>query len=332
MAEGPALSAEAVDWFKALCRYAAIDDLYGNSHRTITTLSQYRGKKDVGIHLCCLDASNELNKIYKYYKSLSFFSATLRPIPFYRTTLGVPDETRALQLGSPFDSAKSLYLTVPTISTRYRQRDASLDRLIELVNDVCAAKQGNHLVFLPSFAYLEKLWTAYTTRYPEQLVWRQSQGQTREERQAQLDDLSHSTAARLGFVIMGGVFGEGVDYSGDKLIGAVVVGVGLPGLSAEQDLMAEHFRDLGYDGFDFANRIPGLIRVLQTVGRVIRSESDRGVIVLVDDRFQSPFYRTHFPDHIQPTICKGRQDWTRHLNDFWGAEVPVSNTPAFVES
>ena len=325
MSEGPALPVEAVDWFKALCRYAAIDELYGESHRTIIVQGKYRGKKNVNIHLCCLDASSELRKIYKHYKSVSFFSATLRPMAFYKTILGVPEDTKTIQLESPFDITQSRILMVPSISTRYRQRDESLTRLVELVNDVSAAKQGSYLVFLPSFAYLEKLWLAYTARYPDQSVWKQSQGQSREERQSQLDELTQS-GARLGFVILGGVFGEGVDYVGERLIGAVVIGVGLPGLSSEQDLMAEHFRGHGYDGFDFANRIPGLIRVLQTAGRVIRTESDRGVVVLVDDRFQGPFYRSNFPGHIQPVVCQQRADWVQQLRSFWSAE-PVLHQP-----
>ena len=323
MSKGPALPFEGVDWFKALCRYAAIDDLYGESHRTITTVGNYRGKKEVRIHLCCLDASSELTKLYKFYKSLSFFSGTLRPLPFFSTTLGAPENSKTMHLESPFDSHQVMHMTVPSIGTRYRQRDESLDRLVELINDVCTAKIGSYLVFLPSFVYLEKLWQAYTARYPEQTVWRQSQGQSREERQALLDDLNRS-GARLGFVILGGVFGEGVDYVGNRLIGAVVVGVGLPGLSAEQDLMAEHFQNQGYDGYDFTNRIPGLIRVLQTVGRVIRTESDRGVVVLVDDRFQGPFYQSNFPNHIDPQLCRNRLEWVQCLKSFWSLEA-VSN-------
>lgn len=316
MSEGPALPIEAVDWFKALCRYAAIDDLYSESHQTITEVSQFRGKKEVCVRLVCLDASNELNKLYKYYKSLSFFSATMRPAGFYQATLGVPEKSKTLQLNSPFEPNQSEYIVVPTIGTRYRQRDESLHRLVELIRDVTSAKQGSYLVFLPSFVYLEKIFDAYQNSYPEQRIWKQHQGQSREEHQAHLDALLVSEA-HLGFVILGGVFGEGVDYVGNRLIGAVVVGVGLPGLSAEQELMAEYYRELGFDGYDFANRIPGLIRVLQTMGRVIRTESDRGVVVLVDDRFQHQFYRSNFPDHIQPNICRNRDSWTKRLQNFW---------------
>ena len=320
MADGPALPVEAIDWFKALCRYAAIDELYGNVHRTVTEIRQVKGKKAVRIELLCLDASVELNKLYKYYRSVSFFSATLTPVSFYQTVLGSPEPRRALQLASPFNLNQSTYLLVPSIGTRYKQRDESLSRLIELIHDVCSAEEGSYLVFLPSFAYLEKLSDAYTATYPEATVWKQSRGQNREERQAQLDHLQ-AAGAHLGFVILGGVFGEGVDYTGNRLVGAVVVGVGLPGLSAEQDLMMEHYRDLGYDGYDFANRIPGLTRVLQTVGRVIRTETDRGVVVLVDDRFQTPFYRDNFPDHIKPVVCRNRDAWTHQLSAFWGERL-----------
>ena len=322
MSDGPALTAEAVDWFKALCRYVAIDELYGKSHRTITTVSQARGKKVVRIELLCLDASRELNQLYKNYKSVSFFSATLTPASFYQDTLGTPEHCRVLTLDSPFDYHQSAYLLVPCIGTRYKQRDQSLPRLVELIHDVCNAKEGSYLVFLPSFVYLETLANAFTKAHPEQRIWKQSRGQSREERLMQLERL-RETGAHLGFVILGGVFGEGVDYIGDRLVGAVVVGVGLPGLSAEQDLMAEHYQELGYDGYDYANRIPGFTRVLQTVGRVIRTESDKGVVVLVDDRFEHSFYQSNFPDHINPVVCRNRQAWVYQLSAFWGlSQVP----------
>ncbi len=312
----PVLPIEAVDWFKALCRYAAIDDLYGGAHRTIISVTKVQGKRNVSIQLTCLDASEELAKLYKYYRSVCFFSATLRPENFYRKVLGVADDAAFARLNSPFSQEQSLCLSVPTIGTRYRQRQGSLDALVELVHDVYEAKAGSYLVFLPSFAYLDSLWAAYVARYPDCEVWRQEPGHSRAERQAQLDRLQNG-GPHLGFVILGGVFGEGVDYVGDQLIGAIVVGVGLPGLSTEQDLMATHFREQGFDGFDFTSRIPGLIRVLQTAGRVIRSESDRGVIVLVDDRFQQAFYRQNLPEHVQPTVCKDRSGWNRQLAAFW---------------
>lgn len=319
MSEGPALPVEANDWFKALCRYAAIDELYGDSHRTITEMTKRRSKKEVKIHLRCLDASKELQRLYKYYKSVCFFSATLGPFEFYNTVLGAEDDTKWMQLSSPFDESQSTHLLIPSIDTRYRQREQSLPRLVELVNDVVSEKPGNYLVFLPSFQYLERLWSVYVEQYPKQQVWKQEQGQTREQRQSLIEAME-SSGPQLGFVILGGVFGEGVDYVGHRLIGAIVVGVGLPAVNAEQQLMAEHFRQSGYDGYDFANRIPGFTRVLQTVGRVIRTETDRGVIALVDGRFQEPFYRANFPKHIQPKLCRNSEEWRSELTRFWNSE------------
>jgi len=316
MSTGPALPPEGSDWFKALCRFAAIDDLYGEAHRTITEVGRYKGKRSVKVSLRCLDASKELHRLYKWYRSVCFFSATLRPVPFYQTTLGVPENVKAMQLESPFEPTQAEYILVPSISTRYRQRDQSLPDLVQLINDVFSAKAGSYMVFFPSFAYLEKVYAQFVERYPEYPIWKQSQGDARETRQAQLDALEQE-GERLGFVIMGGVFGEGVDYVGHRLVGAIIVGIGLPGLSAEQELMAEHYRESGFDGYDFASRIPGFIRVLQTVGRVIRTETDRGAVVLVDDRFQAPFYRANFPNHWNTTVCRTRTDWLQRLKTFW---------------
>jgi len=318
MSEGPALPVEANDWFKALCRYAAIDELYGDSHRTITDVSKRRSKKEVRIQLRCLDASKELQRLYKYYRSICYFSATLGPFSFYNTVLGATEDAKWMQLASPFDESQCAHLHIPSIDTRYRQREQSLPRLVELVNDVVSEKPGNYLVFLPSFQYLERLWSVYVEQYPEQRVWKQSKAQSREERQLLIDAME-SPEPQLGFVILGGVFGEGVDYVGNRLIGAIVVGVGLPAVNAEQQLMAEHYRENGYDGYDFANRIPGFTRVLQTVGRVIRTESDRGVIALVDSRFQEPFYRSNMPKHIQPKLCRNRDEWRNELVRFWSS-------------
>jgi len=323
MSEGPALPIEANDWFKALCRYAAIDEAYGDSHRTITDVSKRRTKKAVRITLQCLDASKELNRLYKYYRSICFFSATLHPYSFYSTVLGAEEGAKWMQLASPFDESQSTHLLIPSIDTRYRQRTQSLPRLVELVNDVVTEKPGNYLVFLPSFQYLEQLWSAYVQQYPETRVWKQEKGQSREERQALIKDME-SADPQVGFVILGGVFGEGVDYVGTRLIGAIVVGVGLPAVNAEQQLLAEHFLDKGYDGYDFANRIPGFTRVLQTAGRVIRTETDRGVIALVDGRFQEPFYRENFPQHIQPRLCRNREEWRDELTRFWNSEIKKS--------
>ncbi len=128
-----------------------------------------------------------------------------------------------------------------------------------------------------------------------------------------------SGKSTLGFAIMGGVFGEGVDYQGDRLIGVIIVGVGLPGAGVEQDLIADHYRHKGLDGFDYACRYPGFTRVLQTAGRVIRSEEDKGVVVLVDDRFAQKQYRALYPAHWLPQTVAAAGDLPAALEMFWDA-------------
>ena len=121
----------------------------------------------------------------------------------------------------------------------------------------------------------------------------------------------------MGFAILGGKYGEGVDYPGDKLIGVLVVGVGLPGFDEEQALIQDHFEKRGFDGYDFTYRYPGITRVLQTAGRVIRSESDKGVIILIDDRFRDRFYQNIFPEHWSMNRLKDIIQLEQCLKSFW---------------
>lgn len=294
----PSLPESCNELFKALCRYVVISDLYGEHHRVITTSNKLGRRKQVDITLFCLDASQALQKQYKQFKAAVVFSATLRPAGFYRDALGLPDATSSLQLTSPFAPERALHCVVDWIDTRYRQRQTSLPALLELIHAVCSLKPGNYLVFFPSHAYLNQVYEAFTALYPEQETWKQSAEHSREQQPqilAHLDTPGH----RIGFAIQGGIYGEGIDYVGDRLIGVIVVSPGLPGLDTQSRLISAHYQQQGHDGFDFTYRYPGLTRVLQTVGRLIRDEADGGVVLLVDPRFGSSFYRQLFPQHWQ---------------------------------
>lgn len=128
--------------------------------------------------------------------------------------------------------------------------------------------------------------------------------------------------AILAFSILGGIYGEAVDYTGDKLIGTIVVGTGLPSLSLEQKLIEQDYSRQGLNGFDYASRYPGMTRVLQTAGRVIRSETDKGVVVLVDQRLNEPFYQTLFPSHWQVARCDEITQLQQSLTQFWASHSP----------
>ena len=240
------------------------------------------------------------------FRSTVLFSATLRPGTFYRDTLGLSSSTTYLQLSSPFDSKNCLRCVVDWVDTRYRQRQKSLTQLVELIHDCAALKQGSYLVFFPSYAYLEQAYAVFVETYPTVSTWAQNRQQSREDQQILLDKLNTS-GHKIGFAIQGGVFGEGIDYIGDRLIAAMIIGTGLPAVNWQTELLAEHYRETGHDGYEFAYRYPGFTRVLQTAGRVIRKESDIGMIIFVDTRFSQSDYKALFPN-----------DWHLHY--------PVNNT------
>jgi len=314
--DGVPLSDSDSEMFRILCRYVAISDLFSENHRAITVKSKLARKTEVRIHLFCLDASVALAKQYKNFKSQVLFSATLRPSLFYRDTLGLPDTTPQLQVKSPFDVSRTNHSIVSWIDTRYKKRGQSLSDLVRLINSVSEKKNGNYIVFFPSYAYLELAYQEFVDQFPHISVWRQSTDQSKDQQSEMLTDLENP-GHRIGFAILGGVFGEGVDYKGDKLIGVIVVGIGLPGLDTETQLIADHYRQQGHDGYDFAYRYPGFTRVLQTIGRLIRSEADSGVIVLVDDRFGQTFYKRLYPDSWNVQIPKSLEELLCSIEQFW---------------
>ena len=311
------LSSEAaVTLFRALCRFMVIADLYGDHHRSIIKSVGKGQHIDVKVHLVCLDASSALTAQYRSYRSVVLFSATMRPGVFYRDTLGLPAETKRIQLNSPFDSDSAYQAIVSWIDTRYHHRQASLPALIDLIKSTTSHKLGNYLVFFPSYAYLEQAHKLFSDRYAEIETWLQGRNQSKSEQRALLSHLQ-KPGHRLGFAIQGGVFGEGIDYVGDLLIGVIIVGTGLPGIDTRTELIAEHYQGMGHDGFDFAYRFPGFTRVLQTVGRLIRDEEDEGIVLLVDTRFRQSVYRQLYPPHWKLRWPEGTATLNDEIAEFW---------------
>jgi len=316
MGDTPALSESYSELFRVLCRYVAITELFREHHRCITTLSKIGKRREINVSLFCLDASEALARQYRIFKSTIAFSATLRPVLFYRDTLGLPPETSKLMLSTPFDPERSFHAVVDWIDTRYKQRAHSMSALISLIKVVSDRKCGNYLVFLPSYAYLNLAFEAFTSEYPESVVWKQTAAQSKTEQQNLLEELD-VPEHRIGFAILGGVFGEGIDYVGDKLIGVIVISTGLPGLGTQTQLIAEHYRRQGHDGYDFSYRYPGFTRVLQTAGRLIRSESDAGIVVFVDDRFKQPFYHSLYPGEWLIRNPHSELELSSAIGTFW---------------
>jgi Rad3-related DNA helicase len=215
---------------------------------------------------------------------------------YYRTLLGGEPDDPGLQLASPFPSENLAVLIQDRIPTHYQGRAESLGDVVAAIGTLVQGRRGNYLVYFPSYQYLNDTLQAFQLRHPPIPVLVQRPGMTEPERDAFLAAFSVEHGETLvGFAVLGGIFGEGIDLVGDRLIGAVIVGVGLPQLSVERNLIRDYFQSQPAGGFDYAYTFPGMNRVLQAIGRVIRSETDRGVVLLIDARFDEVRYRRLFP-------------------------------------
>lgn len=252
------------------------------------------------VRLVCLDPSREIARRLSLGRAAVLFSATLSPLSYFRTVLGGGRDARELSLSSPFDADRLSIAIMDTQNTRYTAREESIQGVAEAVYGMVSARVGNYFVFCPSYAYLERLYTAFRTTYPDTRAVMQKKNASLSERDAFLSRFAEEPGESLvGFCVTGGVFAEGIDLVGTRLIGAAVVGVSLPQPSPERDAMAAYYEDRYEAGREYAYTYPGMSRVLQAAGRVIRTESDRGVLLLIDDRFADPFYRAMLPPHFR---------------------------------
>lgn len=269
-------------------------ELYDSHYTSITETFG----RDVKLTLFCLDPSEIIGKKLGLADAAALFSATLTPLPFYREILGGGAEAWTLSLPSPFDSQRLLLAAHAGISTKYADRDASLSPLAETLYTAISGKKGNYIAYFPSYEYLRKVYEAFAEAYPQVETAVQEGSMDDDARRAFLARFDAENAGTLlGFCVMGGVFSEGVDLKGERLIGSVIVGVGLPKLSLRQDLIREYFDEKNGRGYDFAYVYPGMNKVLQAAGRVIRSESDYGIVLLIDSRFDTAKYKSLYPEH-----------------------------------
>ena len=268
--------------------------------------------------LLCLDPAPFVDASLAAGRAAALFSATLTPPGYYRSVLGCPD-ARAVALESPFPPEHLGLYCLPGISTRYRDREASVQAVSDALAALARAKVGNYLAFFPSYAYLRQVYEDFTARYPDIGTLAQESGLDDAARAAFLEQFSPSPAKTLlGFGVMGGIFGEGVDLVGDRLIGCAIVGVGLPQVNPRQEILRRYYDEAGGTGFDYAYRFPGMNKVLQAAGRVIRTQEDRGVVLLLDDRFARGEYTRLFPRHWhQLQYLRSTTELEQQLAAFW---------------
>jgi DNA excision repair protein ERCC-2 len=249
------------------------------------------------LKITCCDPARLLQDRYSDYQQVVAFSATLKPFEYYAALSGIPlERARTAELPSPFEKSRRKLLIIPQVSTRYSARARNYPRIAEAISRISALKPGNYLAFFPSFDFLERVHERLEPP-PGFALMRQSREMHRNDVDSLLTHLREALAPTLVLAVQGGIFSEGVDFAGDAAIGAFVVGPPLPTFDLERETMREYYaKRFGKTaGFDYAYTYPAMAKAIQAAGRVIRSETDRGIVVLMDGRFLEPAYSRTFP-------------------------------------
>lgn len=247
------------------------------------------------IRLLCIDPAANLSESLALCRSAVFFSATLLPVNYYKELLTGNRDEYAVYAPSPFDPEKRLLVVGSDVTSRYdRRNEKEYEKIASYIIRTVSVRSGNYICFFPSYAYLKKVEPYLCGR--DYRIITQSQNMPENEREKFLREFDQPAGGvLLGLCVMGGVFAEGIDLAHEKLIGVFVVGTGLPMINDESELTKEYFAEDGKPGFDYAYRFPGMNKVMQAAGRVIRTDTDCGIIELLDDRFLQPSYRALFP-------------------------------------
>ena len=275
-------------------------------------------ERRVCVRLWCFDPSKHLKKAFSRVGGAALFSATLAPLYFYASQLGVDGEgDESLRLESPFPRENLCVLRLP-LGAGFKDRERTLGPVAQVIHAMAAAKAGNYIACFPSYAYLEQAFRRYRMLYPNDHAMAQESAMTEKQR---LDFIARFEAAparsMVAFIVLGGVFAEGVDLPDDRLSGAAIVSTGIPQPSFEREQLRERYDDVDEGGYDAAYVYPGLRRVLQAAGRVIRTETDRGVVLLIDQRYRQEQYRELMPPHWDVRDVKKMSELNETLRRFW---------------
>ncbi len=276
------------------------------------------------VRLFCVDPSRLLSRCMDQGASTILFSATLLPVRYYKTLLSGNQEDYAVYVNSPFPEENRLLMVAEDVSSRYTRRSPSEYRKVaDYIRIVTESRPGNYMVFFPSYQYMGEIEEILEEEPLKADLLVQGQGMGEAEKTEFLEEFekerSHSLAA---FCVMGGVFSEGIDLKEERLIGVIVVGTGLPMVCVEQEVLKGYFDETEEKGFDFSYQYPGMNKVLQAAGRVIRTPGDRGVILLLDDRFLRRDHLELFPREWERFQVVNRGNAARCLEDFWNGREP----------
>ena len=279
----------------------------------------YLDGNSVKIRIFCLDPSYILDKLMTRARSTILFSATMTPLDYFSQMLGGDKEAQKISLPSAFAPENMCVVLANHINTRFNDRQENISKYISLIAATVSRKAGNYITYFPSYDCLWRVYSAFIKKYPDVDTVVQKKNMTLSEKEEFLDFFKNDSGVlRVGFCVLGGSFSEGVDLPGARLIGTVIFGVGLPGLSSENNIIRDYYDNRGECGFDYAYTIPGMNNVLQAAGRVIRQENDRGVVVLADDRYSEERYKELFPTHWNVVqTANNASDAAGIIQKFW---------------
>ena len=287
--ENKEMSKELLSFYLEVNRFSKMLEFVNKNY-----LCYFNKEKDnVILNLNCLDASMYLKSIINRLKGSVYFSATLSPLDYYVHTLGGLESDAQLILPSPFPKDHLKIIIAPNVSIRYKNRDTSYQKVADYIASFIKNKVGNYLVFLPSYEYLHNLMPYIAINDID--IYEQNHEMSDEEKEAFLLNFKpNPTKTSVGFVIVGGAFSEGIDLVNDRLIGAVIVGIGMPKINFVSDQIDKYYDEQGLSGYNYAYLNPGMNKIMQALGRVIRSEEDKGAVLLIDERYLNNDYRDLF--------------------------------------
>ena len=271
------------------------------------------------LKLYCVNTAQNLKSCLEKGRATVFFSATLLPVRYYKSLLS-DEEDPAIYIPSPFSQENRRILVGKDVSTRYTRRgQTEYERIYDYIEQVVTARKGNYMVFFPSYKMLEDLYAIamrHGLNHKVQLIY-QSPNMKESEREDYLRSFQANGESIVGFQIMGGIFSEGIDLTGERLIGAIVVGTGLPMVSREREILKQYFEEHLEHGFAYAYLYPGMNKVMQAAGRVIRTADDRGVIVLLDERFLYSDNLSMFPREWMDYCVVDSSGIREQIDEFW---------------
>lgn len=294
--------------------YEVLDESY-----TIYTRLGSDGK--FRVHLFCIHPANRLKEYLRHGRGCVFFSATFLPIQYYKELLSGDPEDYAVYATSSFPPENQMVFIANDVTSKYTRRGKKeYEKICFYIEEMLKKRKGNYLVFFPSYEMMESVFEVFeASDMAKQCVCKlQSAHMTEEEREVFLEIFEEERQESLiGFCVLGGVFSEGIDLARERLIGAAIVGTGLPKVCVEREILKQYFDEKGMGGFEYAYLYPGMNKVLQAAGRVIRTEEDRGCILLLDERFQRGEYKRLFPREWKQPVFGSVSDLQTALEEFW---------------